>query len=203
MLFRSGADAGWSPAQIDHAFSSVFGGAYGALSMIAEGVLRNYEGLGEDDRDVTEIYPWLSAALGNPKNIGEKAEMYDMAKTAQGMVSGYRRAVGSMEPGMADRFLDPESKGLYALGRPMKKIVDAVTMIDGQIRRMKARKESGPEAKARYDQLNEMKRRLMIQAAELSRKVRNKAADEQDLYENQRKSVQQMQDNDEFDFDWE
>ena len=104
---------------------------------------------------------------------------------------------------MADRFLDPESKGLYALGRPMKKIVDAVTMIDGQIRRMKARKESGPEAKARYDQLNEMKRRLMIQAAELSRKVRNKAADEQDLYENQRKSVQQMEDNDEFDFDWE
>lgn len=196
-----GAEAGWSPAQIDHMFTAYFGGAYGAMSMITESVLKSYEGIGEDDRDVTEIYPWLKAVMSNPKNIGEKAEMYDIANEARGMVSGYRRAVGSMEPGLAGRYTTPEAMGKYALARPMKNIVDAVTQIDSQIRRMKEQKMAGPEAKQRYDQLNAMKLRLMKQAAELSRRVRNKAADEQDLYENQKKSVQDMEDNDDWDRD--
>ena len=197
-----GAEMGWSPAQVDHLFTAYFGGAYGAMSMITESVLKSYEGIGEDDRDVTEIYPWLKAVMSNPKNIGEKAEMYDMANEARGMVSGYRRAVGSMEPGLAGRYTTPEAMGKYALARPMKTIVDAVTKIDNEIRRMKAREEAGPEAKQRYDQLNAMKLRLMKQAAELSRRVRNKAADEQDLYEDQKKSVQDAEDEEDFLSDW-
>ena len=129
-------------------------------------------------------------------------KMYDMANEARGMVSGYRRAVGSMEPGLAGRYTTPEAMGKYALARPMKTIVDAVTKIDNEIRRMKAREEAGPEAKQRYDQLNAMKLRLMKQAAELSRRVRNKAADEQDLYEDQKKSVQDAEDEEDFLSDW-
>lgn len=167
---NGGADMNFSPAKVDHFFKATLGDAYGTLGMLADMYLKSDEEM--FNKNDVEKYPWLKAFKTNPKNLGDKGELYDMVGEADGMVSTIRRIFRSGDVEQMRRYTSPADMAKFAASKPLGKIMTTISAIDNQIRVLENKKTHTETDKTTYDTLLARKMSLMKAATNLGRQIK-------------------------------